>query len=265
MLVTPSGIDEVLEELKDLLDQITDLRDRVRNLENEMDEELNQAQQEYEEKLGSLNAEAARLRHQKGSLKTRLDQLRKSRGSSDTIPLPPADIPEVAPPKPILSKKTSDPPEPPPLDPRMVRKRALADHIYYFADPDQETVVQQINAILSDESASLGEMLELLAWGDIWKARADWESLRMQYERLKEWQSGLEVRLDYWKCQLREIESGERYSLWETKSQGERRWQDFLEEVAEKQRAENRQLAHEVTVLRQELQSLKVEEGMTNG
>jgi hypothetical protein len=132
----------------------------------------------------------------------------------------------------------------------------LADHIYSCLNQEQEEVVMQVvNAILADESKDIGDMLEALAWGGIWKVRTDWESLEDQYSRLTEWRAALEVRLNYWRAEIHRLESESRYTLWEVKRQSEAQWQALLADLEQKQAAENALLAHEVAVLEQQLQA----------
>jgi chromosome segregation ATPase len=267
MIVAQSDVDKLLRTLKNLLEQIATLRERVTELESEMKDELNQAKQEYDERLGPLNADAAQLINQKALLQARLAQMRTSPTTTATTNHTDTALPDVVLPEAVLprSDTPTNPPDPPPVDPRLAQKRALADHIYYFLDSDQEPVMQVINAMLADDSRDMGHMLESLAWGEIWAIRADWESLEEQYNRLKGWQSALESRLAHWKAQVQRLESESRYSLWEIKSQGEEKWQVFLDELVQKQTAENARLTHEIAILEQELQAQNEGEERAHG
>ncbi|MEC4812326.1 MAG: hypothetical protein SAK29_03480 [Scytonema sp. PMC 1069.18] len=247
MAITQTQIDQRLEILKTLLDDIAQLRQQASILENE----LAQAENEYNQKLSHLNTEADRLDALKISLQSRL-AWRKTpppvteNTSRTEVELPPPVIePQLLPPL-------------PPENPRIGRKRALADHIEYFlADSDRETVMQVINAVLADNYCDMGDMLELLVWGDIWKARAEWETLEEQYTRLQEWQCSLEERLAYWQ-QIWKDDS--RYSLWQEKrSRSQEEWLAFLDDLAQKQAEENTRLSHEVAVLEQRWQAKQSE------
>jgi uncharacterized phage infection (PIP) family protein YhgE len=267
MIITQSHIDDLLAELKDTLEQINALRGRVTKLVSDVGDELDLAQQEYDARLSSLNAEARELAYRKETLKMRLNQLQNSQNSIEAQNFLDLDVPGVDPPEPELLETTETPesPEPPPEDPRIARKRALADHIYYFLEQDQEAVMQHVNAVLNKENTDIGHMLELLAWGDIWKARPAWESLEDQYQRLKGWQPMLKARLSYWKGEVQRLESEKRYALWKIKNQGEAHWQAYLDDLVEKQKSENAKLSHEVAVLEAELQDMELEEEISHG
>jgi len=219
-----------------------------------MEDELDQAQQEYDARLAPLNAEAAQLTNRKVLLQARLAQLHTPSPTTEITNPVDSDLPGVILPEPVLPPSdTPMPPPTPPADPRLAQKRTLADHIYYFLGNDQEAIMQIINAVLADDGKGMGHMLESLTWGEIWTIRADWESLAEQCNRLKGWQSELENRLSHWKAQVQRLESESRYSPREIKSQGEEKWQTFLDELVQKQTVENARLAHEVAILEQEL------------
>lgn len=260
MSITQSSIEEVLNKLEELLEQITALRQRVAQLDSEMADELNQAQKEYNEQLGHLNTKARKLRARKAMLKTQIAQYNAPEATEQEDSDLDMDKPGITPPEEELPS-IEDPefPKPPPMAPRMVRKRELADHIYYFLDQDEETVMQEINAVFEDESTDVGNMLELLAWGEIWSVRPEWESLNDQHQRLQQWLQALQARLAYWKGQVQRCESESRYSLWKIKCRGEAEWQAYLESLVEKQTKENTRLKREILVLKGELHTMKKE------
>lgn len=261
MTLTQTQIDELLETLKSLLDQIAQLRQKAAELEKG----LTQAEGDYNEKLSSLNAEADRLEALKASLKFRLAQKtqeipEQSATIIDTLPV------DVELPPEIIEPKLGELPPPPKEDPRYTRKQMLADHIEYFVvDSDREPIMQEINAVLADERQDLGDMLERLNWGEIWKARADWETLEDQYARLESWKSALEERLTYWQQQLCRVEQDPRYSLWqEMTTYSHQEWLAFLDNLARQQEEENASLAHEVSVLEQQWQTKQAESEVKN-
>lgn len=255
MVISQSQIDGLLEILNSLLEQITPRRLALA----ELTKELAQVQQEYDKIVGQHNAERDRLLALKDSLKERLAGQRLPTGEKFTtfVPQP------TAPPQVIdveLSEVSegsvpfaSPPPPPPPESPRTMRKRALADHIYYFVEPSQRAIIMQtLNSIFVDEQGDVGDMLERLAWGPIWAARADWEPLEEQYARLEGWRQALEKRLTYWQGQERQLQNDLRMSLWqERQARSHSEWLAFLEGLAEKQRADNQRLANEVALLEQ--------------
>ena len=247
MSVTETQIEQLLEALNTLLAQISSLRQQAK----EVEKDLAQAQGEYDQKLGSLYAEADRLEALKTSLRNRLAPKKTVApsyiGNSTTaqVKLPPQ----------ILETQIE---EPPPLEnPRIKRKRDLADHIEYFiAESDREPIMQIINAVLANEQQDVGEMLELLNWGDIWTVRADWETLEDHYTRLQGWQEALTERLTYWQLKQHPSKSTPFYSLWQEKrSRSQESWLAFLDNLAQQQAEENSRLAHEVEVLEQQWQA----------
>jgi hypothetical protein len=247
MVDLDTQITELLNKLKTLLEQITWLRQQA----EELDRGLAEVQRDYDQKLGPLNAEADRLEALKLSLRARLSR----RPHSTPQPSKPDDTP--VPPKPIITADPVHPLPSPPLqkDPRVKRKRDLADYIGYFiADEARETVMQVINAILVDEQRDVGDMLELLTWGDIWTARADWETSAEQYKRLTDWSQVLTERLTYWHERIRGLERSSYYSLWQQKqSCSLAEWLANLDEMGRQQATNNEKLSREVAFLEQQL------------
>ncbi len=253
MATTQMQIDNLLTTLEALLEQIKPLRQRV----GEVEEDLAQVQRDYDQKMSKLNVEAERLEGLKISLMARL---------APEIKLPPTPVPTNL--QPTLPEEVIDitpvpgsPPPPHPTEsPRTARKRSLARHIYYFLDNQQAAIMQDINAVLVDDRRDVGDMLEALSWGDIWTARADWETLENQYDRLNEWYQALEERLAYWQRELHKQESDSRYPLWQKMQESsQEEWLAFLDDLARQAEVENARLAHEVEVLEQALQTKQTE------
>ncbi len=243
-------IDNLLTALEALLEQIKPLRQRVA----EVEKGLAQAQRDYDLKMSKLNAEADRLEGLKLSLLARLNPRKPP-----PPPPPPLPGPEPTPLPEVIQSGTPHPP-PPTESPRAARKRSLAKHIYYFLDSNQDTVMQVINAVLVDDRRDVGDMLEALSWGDIWKACADWETLENQYDRLNEWYQVLEERLAYWQREMRKQESDRRYYLWQKiQVSSQEEWLAFLNDLARQAEVENARLAHEVEVLEQALHTRQTE------
>ena len=246
MLISQAQIDELLLILKTLLDQIMPIRERLAQIEKE----LAQVQQEYDKIIGPHNSEADRLEALKHSLRARL-----ARRKVQTVVMPAiSPVPQATQPPAVVDLELSPdepPPPPPPEDPWMARKRALADHIYYFLDPSQQIIMQTINAFLmDDDQRGLGEMLEVLVWGVIWSERADWESLQEQYERLEEWQQALDGRLAFWQAEELRLKNDSRMALWqERQARTQEAWLAFLDKLAGRQQAENERLAKEIAIL----------------
>ncbi len=249
-------IDDLLNKLKLNLEEITRLRSQAADLEKSLAE----VQHDYEQKLGPLNAEADRLEGLKLSLRARLarqDVSPPKREHSETAATPPQEViePDSAGPK---------PPPPPPKDPRAARKRALADHVISFVSGEEmETVMQVVNAILDDERRDIGDMLELIPWGDIWTARAEvWETLDLQYERLREWDQGLTTRLTYWQGQIQRLEDDDRHGLLqEMQSRSRPDWLAYLDDLAQKQTKINEESSREVQFLEQQIAKHSESEG----
>jgi hypothetical protein len=245
MAVTQDQIDDLLGTMEALWRQITPLRQRAVELEAG----LTSVQRDYDHEVGQANIKADRLRARKASLQAALAR------KPPPPPTPPPPPPRRPPPVKEIKPGAILPP-PPPEDPRDVRKRALADHIYYFLDSDQEEVIQIIHAVLDDDQRDVGDMLELLPWGEIWKAHADWETLEDQYLRLDQWRSALENRVAYWQRVVRQLETDPRQGLLrEMKERSREDWLAFLKKLAGQQEEENERLARQVRVLEEQWQA----------
>lgn len=261
MSITQTEIDKLLETLKTLLTQITQLRQQTDVIEKGLAE----VQRDCEQKLSPLYKKTDDLEKVKRSLKYRL----ASQNQSTSKSLPPPTIehkheedPKIEPPPDIIKDNSTKLPPPLTIDPRLERKRTLADHIEYFiADGDRHPIMEIINAVLADKQKDLGDMLELLSWGEIWTIRADWETPEDQYTRLKEWHQALPERLTYWQNNQNRLETSPFFGLWQEKRQrNSEDWQTFLTSLVKKQEQENARLTHEVTILEQQLQQREKEE-----
>ena len=245
MVATEKQIQDLLAQIETLLSQIMPWRKKAVNLEAG----LAAAKRDYERVVGAANAEASRLSARKASLQAALAAKPAPPPPPPPLrPNPPPDVPKV---KPGVAL-----PPPPPEDPRAVRKRALADHIFYFLDDDQEDVLQVLHAIQDDARRDVGDMLELLPWGEIWRARATWETLDDQQRRLASWLAALEIRLDYWQRTLDRLEGGDSRQglLQEKKVRSAEEWEAYLAELAQDQEDDNARLRQEVQVLDAEWQ-----------
>lgn len=245
--MTESQIAELLKTLEKLLQQIEPLRAQIKQMEKEFTE----VQQEYDAKLGKANAEADSLHASWISLDARLNRKPAPPPPSeervtDPVP-PPATLDAGA--EPAMS------PLPPPRESlRTARKRALLDYIFNFTDSGP--VIERINAIVDDERRELGDMLELLTWGEIWKARTDWETIDEQWARLDEWRTALEQRVAYWIGENNRLKEDPRYSLWERRSELDpAAWQAALDDLRRHQEIENERLAAKIASKEQEWQA----------
>jgi hypothetical protein len=240
LATTERLITELLTSLETLLKQIEPMRKRA----EEIATGLAQTQREYELKMSAANAEAERLEALKRSL------ARSPQPVDPPPPIPPPPAPVPPPPIDVVDPGVIRPPEPPRENPRTARKRTLLDHIFYFSDAGQNTVIEQINSLLDDEQRDVGDILEMLAWGDIWRARADWETLEQQRQRLYGWHDALKQRLTYWEQEINSLERDDFYELWERRSElTEPQWQSFLDQLLQEQEAENQRLAREVAAI----------------
>lgn len=250
MPVTEEQIQGLLRQIKTLLDQIMPLREKAATL----NDELAAARRDYERVVGAANAEFDRLRARKATLQAQL-----------AAEPPPPRPPESGAPKPPPVVYDGEPgaalSTPASEDPRTARKRALADFIYCFVDDEQEDVLHVLHAIQSDSQRDVGDMLELLPWGDIWQVRADWETLDDQRRRLSSWLAALETRRDHWK-RTRDQLAGDRRQglLQEKKARSAEAWQDYLAGLARDQETENARLRGEIQILEAEVQKKRAQE-----
>ncbi len=66
--------------------------------------------------------------------------------------------------------------------------------------------------------------------------------------------------MDYWQREIRKQENDKRYRIWQKmQERSQEEWLDFLDDLARQAEAENAELAHEVEVLEQALQSRQTE------
>lgn len=243
MIVTQKDIDALLAAVKGLVVEIQDARAQFAKAQEEIEsanaEALDQAKRDYDARLDKLNREADRL-----TLK--IAHVRRALASQTTHTYRPdvdLDVLRVVPPPPVVDRgeTAAVPPAPPPADPRRERKRAVADFLYYFMDQAQSEQMAVINAVLNNPDRGVGELLELLAWGDgsIWSARYPWESMEDQYARLMAWRGALERRRDAWLDRVERITSEQRYALWTIKTHDPAGWPAYLDGLAEDQARDN--------------------------
>jgi len=255
-------VQNILKNLKELVNQIYLLRQQSADIEKGMKE----VKQRYDEALGGLNTEAERLEVLRYSLRARLQEVQVTIQGEMELPVQPLSDDNfvgqqinATPLDDIVNSLTETP-----LsleDTRRHRKLKLIDHVFSFADPSQDNIIKVMNAILVDESTDIGEMLESLAWGEIWSARAEWESVQEQYQRLLEWKQALKDRIVYWEAIIQNLEHDSCYALWIEWKKGENQWNLFLKELVQKQEVENKRLSKEVSILEDELHSKQLESG----
>jgi len=255
-------IDKLFNQLKTLLEQIAALRLGVEKLEKD----LSFVQREYERMVGPYNIEADRLEALRATLRARLEE------PQSLIPSPhqqvtqkeeqPSSAPILYSPVSFLTAPETLPAPQPTDDPQSKRKRILADHIDYFVAPgDRETVMQVVNAVLEDERRDIGDMLELLSWGEIWTSCAAWETPSEQYERLQTWESTLKERLEHWKTRLAYLNDDPRRGLLrEMNSRKPPEWSAYLDELTENQKEYNKKLRNEIDILENELAKNMIKE-----
>ncbi len=248
---TQDQIDMVLKAIQGLLEQIEPLSKRAVDIEAGLAE----AQEAYNERLGTLNRKAEELKSRAAFLRYELrlkqgvdlsqQSTSETRSRQPTSPLQPK-IEEAVVELPLQK------------DPRDKRKRDLADYILDLISDDQQVIMERVNAMVADPRRSVGDMLEALPWGPIWMLRTDGETLDEQLERLEGWRRELEERLTFWQNEVRRLESDRSYYLWqEMQASSEESWQTYLDELASAQEAENIHLEHAVLMLEQELQALQ--------
>jgi hypothetical protein len=254
MIITSSQIDKLLATLEDLLAQIDPLRRKA----DELRQALEHVHRDYDQRLRQLNLQAEALETRRRALRTWL-----ARGYSESqAPEGPRESSKSPSVHKGLDKELLPPDSPGRL--RANRKRALADHIFYFLEVDQHTNMQLINTVMIDDERDLGDMLEILAWGPIWMARAEWESLEDQATRLELWCRTLEERLAYWQMEIRHLESDQNFALLQIMQTSDREtWLDYLNEMAGRQLIENEQLSQEIAVLEETWRAHQ--EGETTG
>jgi hypothetical protein len=239
-------IADTLVRIEELLGKIAPLRQKAAATIQALD----QTQSEYEEVVGPSDRESIRLEaaiaHARRLLAGAAVHRAVEAVEEDTEPGRPAT---VTPPR----GWEASPEQIPETDVQAVRKRSIADHVLYFAAGENDPVVVLMNSMLTKPEQGAGEMLELIAWGDIWKAAADWESEAERLDRLRLWQRELESRLDYWNGQIHLLARDSRHALMVRKLKLTRaRWRAYLSEIAREQELDNAQRGNELDVLEAE-------------
>jgi hypothetical protein len=240
MTVTQAQVDEVLSKLHDLLEQFALVRRRI----DELREGEEMARRDYDQYMEAVNREADDLESCRDNLRLLL------KGEEPISPLlPPGPGGDGG----GGGDPIIDPivPLPPPVqDKRAANKRALADHILYFMDSAAIDQKQIINRILVDDTQDVGQMLEALAWGPIWCARPEWETLEDQLARLEGWHDVLRERLSVWEREVHRVETSSAGALYRQLVSGTREeWLQYLESLVANQQAANAEIAGELVVL----------------
>lgn len=232
--------DKALARIEELLRKIGPLREKAAALIRALEE----AQHDYDKVVGPVNQEAIRL-------EAAIAHLRRALVGTPTRPIeePLHEHAQITPPR-----RWDDAVEPisaPDIDER--RKRSIADHVLYFAADENDPIVVLMNSMLSKPDRESGEMLELIAWGDIWRAAPDWETDSDRLERLYSWQMELEGRLKHWEGEIHRLTGDSRYQLAVKKQElSESKWRAYLNGIALDQAAENHRLAQELKILETE-------------
>jgi chromosome segregation ATPase len=251
-------IDQLLAELQVLLDQINPVRHQCADLERA----LMDVRRDYEKVMSVVAAETDRLEGLQRSLTTRLAGRPSAPSAQSIIEPSPPSVPSLSPVVPVSV------PDIQAETPRAARKRALATHIFYFTDPNQTDVTESINTMLDDDRRDVGDMLELIPWGNdgaLWKVRGDWESLEEQHERLLGWRIALEERLTFWKEEVRRLERDDFHPFFiQSQSMNASEWIAYLQDLAEKQAAENNKLASQIAELEKKWQAQQAREEVGN-
>ena len=247
-------IQHALDQIKTLLGEITPLRERAGTLAAD----LGKAKALYNEKLRPLKKEGDELRSKIMTLNTR--RAGKTPRPVTGPPKPPEPT-GVRPPKPFVPVDTTKPPSATPRNFRLERKRALHDHVSWVMGHRRQKAaeMQEITALLADESADVGDMLELIPWGEegrFWKERPTYQKPEEQAAQLEDWVSALQGRLSFWKNKIAELQEeatlAEYAHLMTTDLDKQR---IYLEEEMKRMAAENQNLATQASELERMIQT----------
>lgn len=251
MATMQDHIDLVLATIQGLLEQIADLSKRAVAIEDGIAE----AQQAYNEKLGLLNSKADELRKREAYLRYELkpkEPIEPKATDPERVNQQEGTAQQTEPARETIAETSLQ------KDPRDQRKRDLADYILDLIGDEQQVVMERVNAMVADRGRDVGDILEILPWGPIWRLRTDGETLEEQLERLNGWQSALEGRLAFWQGAVFRLESDDSYDLWqEMQTRSPEGWLIYLGELARSQEAENARSEHVVAMLEKELQARK--------
>jgi len=235
-------IEEALARIEQLLAEIEPYRQQCGTMMRNLDE----AHREYEEVIGAANRESVRLENAIAYTRWQLS----GHAAAERLPEPP---PLGQPAAWVTSPQTWDavPGVTAAEDLRAARKRWIADHVLYFAATDTDPIVVLINNMLTRPEHGPGEMLEVIKWGEIWKAAPDWESEEDRLARLNSWLEELESRLDYWKARTKQLTADYALAAKRTNSTPVE-WRAWLAGLAAKQEAENSRRTADLELLQAE-------------
>jgi len=227
MSATQVQVDELLAELKTLHAGIQDLRRQMEPL----NARLEAVKQDVDRVLGDLLA-------RRSELEGRYEQLGVLLAAAKPERVPPLESsrrqPEARTPPPLIEEPPpgeQEETELPRIDPRVERKRKLANHIVMRIPYDQrEKVLAQVNPMVTDPSYDLPDILERVPWGPVWEDKPTWESLDEQLERLQVWHGALQQRHQALEAELKEMEKEAEGWLKDKESRTLAQWQAHLEQ-----------------------------------
>jgi DNA anti-recombination protein RmuC len=236
--VDQADIDAVLARLSDLKAQVKATREMLKPLE----EGLEQAKREYQDRVGPLLRQINKLRAEVAELD---DQIRVLEDAEET--------PEPTGPGPDngmnhgFGDTTAQAASAAPKDgssPIDLEKDQLLELARRLLDPDANpsdaSLIGEIDGMVSNPAVTLADILERLPWGVVWVQAAVTEDLAVQFRRLSGWERALANQLASLKRGEERLRRDSRYPLWQRQQQSAAAWQAYLADV-------ERQLQDETT------------------
>jgi len=257
--INQQEIDAFLLRLKDLQEQVVEARKNLADPEREME----QAHQEYMDRIRPLRREISQLQNDINSLLQRMQGEGTNEssegpgagGDGDGIGTQTGDGDDTTSGT-DTGTKTAWRDEAAAEDPDTVAKDILIEHAYRVLDPmvnpKDAQEIGRLQGLVSNPATTLGEVLETLPWGAIWKQKGQQETLADQWQRLCTWEQALQNQLALLEKGEERLRRDPRYGLWERRREGPEAWEQFQQQSAG-------QFEQDLEELKDQLQELRAE------
>ena len=128
-----------------------------------------------------------------------------------------------------------------------IAKDMLHEHLYMVLDTEDDELLAHLQALCSDPTTKLVDVLEKIPWGAVWINRTTpMETLVQQYQRLITWEQALQAHLHLFERIRGRSQLDRRYGLWLQYQKGQQEWNQFLQGVTARMQEYNAELKLEL-------------------
>ena len=244
--ITQQQVNVLLEQLKMLRLQVAEARAALIPIE----ENLETASREYQDKVNPLRREISRLQWQIDELRERLEGGDSKRIADEEEQDVTHGDDEKGGDEQIGSVTITA------ADSEAVEKDKLLEHVFRVLDPmmnpEDAGLIGQLQELCARPVTTLADMLERLDWGPVWEQKDRLETLLEQYRRLTTWEQALSKQLAMLSHGMERLRQDPRYGLWQQRQKGAATWQDYLNQVARQFENQIDDLQATLTGLRQQ-------------